>query len=127
MRHRFTLEARTERESEDGRSRAEDRADELLQASILHPRFGYTPAMPPPPFVRSVVREMAGYAPGEQPGAGERVVKLNTNENPFPPSPKVVQAIRELEPEMLRRYPDPMARSFCEAAAKLHEVTPDMI
>jgi histidinol-phosphate aminotransferase len=47
-----------------------------------------------PPFVRSVVREMAGYTPGEQPGAGERVVKLNTNENPFPPSPKVMQAPR---------------------------------
>src|SRR5215216_1873873 len=78
-------------------------------------------------FVRSTIRDMHGYVPGEQPGAGERVVKLNTNENPFPPSPKVVQAIRELEPEMLRRYPDPSAIPFCEAAAKLHDLTPDMI
>ena len=45
-------------------------------------------------FVRPTVREMHGYAPGEQPAAGERVIKLNTNENPFPPSPKVMQAIR---------------------------------
>lgn len=78
-------------------------------------------------FVRSTVRKMAGYTPGEQPGAGERVVKLNTNENPFPPSPKVVQAIRELEPEMLRRYPDPNARAFCVAAAKVLDVEPEMI
>ena len=51
-------------------------------------------------FVRSTVRDMQGYAPGEQPGAGERVVKLNTNENPFPPGPRVMQAIHQLEPEM---------------------------
>ncbi len=62
-----------------------------------------------PPFVRPVVREMAGYTPGEQPGAGERVVKLNTNENPFPPSPRVMQAIQQIEPEQLRRYPNAAA------------------
>ena len=78
-------------------------------------------------FVRPTIRSMDGYAPGEQPSAGERVVKLNTNENPFPPSPKVVQAIRELEPEMLRRYPDPKARAFCAAAPKVLGVDPDMI
>ena len=78
-------------------------------------------------FVRSIVRDMQGYAPGEQPGAGERVVKLNTNENPFPPGPRVMQAIHQLEPEMLRRYPDPMATEFCGVAAALHDVTPDMV
>ncbi|MCC6239460.1 MAG: histidinol-phosphate transaminase [Phycisphaerales bacterium] len=70
-------------------------------------------------FVRSTVRAMSGYTPGEQPAPGERVVKLNTNENPYPPSPKVMQAIRELEGEMLRRYPNPTADGFCEAAAAL--------
>lgn len=70
---------------------------------------------------------MAGYQPGEQPGAGERVVKLNTNENPFPPSPKVLEAIRQVEPEVLRRYPQPMADAFRAAAAKLHGVSPEMI
>jgi len=80
-----------------------------------------------PQFVRQTVRDMDGYTPGEQPGPGERVVKLNTNENPFPPSPKVLQAVRDIEPEMLRRYPNPSADAFRAAAAKVLEVTPDMI
>jgi histidinol-phosphate aminotransferase len=80
-----------------------------------------------PRFVRPNVREMHGYAPGEQPGPGERVVKLNTNENPFPPSPKVIAAIQNIEPEMLRRYPNPTADLFREAAAALLDVKPDMI
>ena len=74
-----------------------------------------------PKFVRPSVREMEGYTPGEQPGPGERIVKLNTNENPFQPSPKVMQAIREIEPEMLRRYPNPGGDQFREAAAKVLE------
>jgi histidinol-phosphate aminotransferase len=80
-----------------------------------------------PSFVRPTVRGMEGYTPGEQPGAGARVVKLNTNENPFPPSPRVMQAIREIEAESLRRYPNPTADVFRAAAAKLHDLTPDMI
>src|SRR3954447_2264866 len=80
-----------------------------------------------PPFVRSVVREMAGYTPGEQPGAGERVVKLNTNENPRPPSDRVLKAVREISEESLRRYPQPLADTFRAAAAKLHGLTPDMV
>jgi histidinol-phosphate aminotransferase len=80
-----------------------------------------------PPFVRPVVREMEGYTPGEQPGAGERVVKLNTNENPFPPSPKVMQAIVSIEPEQLRRYPNATADAFREAAADVLDVKPEMI
>jgi histidinol-phosphate aminotransferase len=80
-----------------------------------------------PSFVRANVRDMQGYTPGEQPAAGERVVKLNTNENPFAPSPKVMQALAQVEPEMLRRYPNPTADAFRAAAAKLHDLTPDMI
>ena len=80
-----------------------------------------------PSFVRANVRDMQGYVPGEQPGLGERVVKLNTNENPFAPSDKVMQAIAQVEPEMLRRYPDPVAARFRAAAAKVLAVTPDMI
>ena len=78
-------------------------------------------------FIRKTVREMAGYTPGEQPSAGMRVIKLNTNENPFPPSPRVMEAIRNVPPEHLRRYPDPMAGSFCQAAAKVLGVAPEMI
>src|SRR5439155_17352036 len=80
-----------------------------------------------PDYVRKTVRQMDGYTPGEQPGPGERIVKLNTNENPFPPSPKVMQAIQHIEPELLRRYPDPMARAFCEVAGRTLKVSPDMI
>jgi len=80
-----------------------------------------------PTFVRPAVRQMEGYTPGEQPAFGERVVKLNTNENPFKPSDKVIQAIREVEPEMLRRYPNPNADSFRAAASKVLGVTPGMI
>src|SRR6478752_9550364 len=80
-----------------------------------------------PSFVRANVRTMQGYAPGEQPVAGERVVKLNTNENPFPPSPKVMQALAQVEPEMLRRYPNPTADAFRDAASKLYDVPREMI
>jgi histidinol-phosphate aminotransferase len=80
-----------------------------------------------PQFVRQTVRDMDGYTPGEQPGPGERVVKLNTNENPVPPSPRVMQAIHNIEPEMLRRYPSPAADAFRAAAAKVLDVAPNMI
>lgn len=80
-----------------------------------------------PSFVRPNIRAMHGYTPGEQPGVGERVVKLNTNENPFAPSPKVMQAIREIEPEHLRRYPNPTADAFRAAASKILGVPTDMI
>jgi histidinol-phosphate aminotransferase len=73
-----------------------------------------------PTFVRQAVRDMDGYTPGEQPGASDRVVKLNTNENPFPPSPKVMAAVRDVEAESLRRYPNPTGDAFRAAAAKLH-------
>src|SRR4051812_34763132 len=80
-----------------------------------------------PQFVRATVRDMSGYTPGEQPGSGERVVKLNTNENPFPPSDKVIAAIRNLEGGALRRYPTPTADEFRAAAAKLHDLSIDHI
>jgi histidinol-phosphate aminotransferase len=70
---------------------------------------------------------MAGYTPGEQPRAGERVIKLNTNENPFPPSPRVVEAIRGVTPDALRRYPSSMADEFRAVAARAHGVSPENI
>jgi histidinol-phosphate aminotransferase len=76
-----------------------------------------------PYFIRSSVREMEGYAPGEQPSAKASVLKLNTNENPFPPSPQVMRAIREFEAENLRRYPDPTGDQFREAAGKMLELS----
>jgi histidinol-phosphate aminotransferase len=81
-------------------------------------------ATPPP---RATIAAMTGYTPGEQPGPGERVIKLNTNENPYPPSPRVMEAIRALDPEHLRRYPNPTSDAFRVAAARALGVTPDMI
>jgi histidinol-phosphate aminotransferase len=69
---------------------------------------------------------MAGYVPGEQPQGGG-FVKLNTNENPYPPSPKVAAALREAITDRLRLYPDPMATQFCTTAARLHGVEPGMV
>lgn len=80
-----------------------------------------------PTFIRPTVREMAGYTPGEQPAAGSRVVKLNTNENPFTATPRVKKAIAEIDAELLRRYPSPTAEPFRHAAAKVLDVKPDMI
>jgi histidinol-phosphate aminotransferase len=80
-----------------------------------------------PTFVRPTVRQMAGYSPGEQPGVGERIIKLNTNENPFPPSPRVMQALADIEAEQLRRYPSPTADLFRRAAARALGVSMDMI
>jgi histidinol-phosphate aminotransferase len=76
---------------------------------------------------RASVETLAPYVPGEQPGPGERVIKLNTNENPFPPSPRVMEAIRAVDPEGLRRYPNPSAEAFRAVAARVHGVRPDMI
>jgi histidinol-phosphate aminotransferase len=72
------------------------------------------------------IDRMAGYVPGEQP-RDTGITKLNTNENPYPPSPRVAEAIREALDERLRRYPDPLGTSFREAAARLHGVEPGMI
>jgi histidinol-phosphate aminotransferase len=68
---------------------------------------------------------MSGYVPGEQPQEGE-FIKLNTNENPYPPSPAVARAIEETVGR-LRKYPDPMAESFRRRAAELWGVEPDWI
>ncbi len=77
-------------------------------------------------YFRDNVERAAGYTPGFQPKAAE-VVKLNTNENPYPPSPRVMEALAAIRPEQLRRYPDPLGTAFREAAAELNGVTPDNI
>lgn len=79
------------------------------------------------PHARLTVARMAGYTPGEQPKSGEPVIKLNTNENPYPPSPRVLEAIRRIDGDALRRYPSPMADAFRQTAARLHGVTSDHI
>ena len=79
------------------------------------------------PGIRPNIAAMAGYVPGEQPRDGE-YVKLNTNENPYPPSPRVFEAIREaLTGDRLRKYPEPLGDTFRNAAAKVLGIAPDQI
>ena len=77
-------------------------------------------------FFRPAIEQMTGYVPGEQPRGGE-FVKLNTNENPYPPSPRVIEAIHRAAGDGLRRYPDPLATAFREQAAALLGVEPSWI
>jgi histidinol-phosphate aminotransferase len=70
---------------------------------------------------------MTGYVPGEQP-SDDGTIKLNTNENPYPPSPRVFAAIEScLTGDRLRKYPDPLGKAFRKAASQLHGVEPDSI
>ena len=69
---------------------------------------------------------MHGYVPGEQPRGGS-VVKLNTNENPYPPAPGVIAAVAACASADLRRYPDPMATALREAAARVYGVAPEQV
>src|SRR5437016_12420122 len=77
--------------------------------------------------LRDNIRAMAGYVPGEQPQAGT-FIKLNTNESPYPPSPRVMAALQAaLTGDRLRKYPDPLGTEFRRTAARVLGVEPDMI
>ncbi|MBI4577728.1 MAG: histidinol dehydrogenase [Planctomycetes bacterium] len=67
---------------------------------------------------------MEGYVPGEQP-AEEGIVKLNTNENPYPPPPAVLEALRRSVGDALRLYPDPRATALCRRLGEVLGVDPD--
>ncbi len=75
---------------------------------------------------RPNVQRMEGYVPGEQPQE-EGWTKLNTNENPYPPSPRVREAIRRAAEGRLNLYPDPLATSFRRLAAERFGVDPDCV
>ena len=77
-------------------------------------------------YERASVQRLQAYAPGEQPQGG-KIIKLNTNENPYPPAPEVLAALASVDPQALRRYPSPMADEFRQVAAKLHGVKPENI
>lgn len=80
-----------------------------------------------PDAIRPAVRAMAGYVPGEQLNDPD-VVKLNTNENPYPPSPRVFEAVRAaLTGDRLRKYPQPLGDTFRRAAGRALNVDPDSI
>jgi len=72
-------------------------------------------------YFRGNIQAMSGYLPGEQPG-DDGFIKLNTNENPYPPSPKVYAALRKAIGASLRLYPQPMSDDLCAAAAAAYGI-----
>ena len=72
------------------------------------------------------VRRVVPYVPGEQPKGG-RIVKLNTNECPYPPSPKVMDALRKIEQDSLRLYPDPEVGALRAQLAKYYGVKTEQV
>jgi len=80
------------------------------------------------PYELENIHGMEAYSPGEQPPPGsDSPVKLNTNENPLPPAKEVLEAIREVDGELLRRYPPPTALDCRFAAAKAHGLSADQV
>ncbi len=73
----------------------------------------------PHSLIRPLVHALHAYVPGEQPKI-KGLIKLNTNENPYPPSPKVLAAVRAAVDGRLRLYPNPAAQALREKLAKLH-------
>ncbi len=82
--------------------------------------------MNPRSLVRPLVRKLREYVPGEQPKV-KGLIKLNTNENPYPPSPRVLRAVKAAVDGRLRLYPDPTAQPLRERLAACHGCRPDRI
>ena len=76
--------------------------------------------------ITKCVRRLEAYTPGEQPKA-KNVVKLNTNENPYPPSPKCAAALKSFDLDRLRRYPDPEFSMLRQELAKLNRTRPENV
>ena len=79
-----------------------------------------------PMMIARHIRKLAAYVPGEQPKATD-VVKLNTNENPYPPSPACAEVLKSFDLDRLRRYPDPVFSDLRDALARLNGTTPDRV
>ena len=77
-------------------------------------------------YFRNNIEGMSGYIPGEQPKDGI-YIKLNTNENPYPPSPKVLHAIKEVVNDSLRLYPDPIATAARIKIAETLDTKPEWV
>ena len=95
-------------------------------ASPIHGSRAQPDIPPVSRFERDNIRRMQGYVWGEQP-ADERTIKLNTNENPWPPGPAVARVLAGFDPARLRRYPPPHANGFRDVAARLAGVDRDAI
>ena len=80
----------------------------------------------PKHLIRPLVHQLHTYVPGEQPKI-KGLIKLNTNENPYPPSPRVLAAVKAAVDGRLRLYPNPAAQALREKLAKLHDCAPENI
>jgi histidinol-phosphate aminotransferase len=77
-------------------------------------------------LIRHSVEELSAYAPGEQPPVGG-LIKLNTNENPYAPSPRVKATLDDISADDLRLYPDPLSTSLRQRLAEVYGVSPEHI
>jgi len=77
-------------------------------------------------IARENIERLDPYVPGYQP-EGNNVIKLNTNENPYPPSDKVLEAIRQAASEKLRLYPDSLWKGLRKTASKIYEIGEDYL
>jgi len=77
-------------------------------------------------FWNTRTKNLSPYTPGEQP-KDRKFIKLNTNENPYPPSPKVIEALQKTANENLRLYPDPECTEFRRAVAERYGVRPEQV
>src|SRR5437899_2100882 len=105
--------------TKDRRPPGADRAPGAAEGHELSPKATH--------FLRRALEGYKPYVPGEQPPDGEDWVKLNTNESPLPPSPRVVEAIREAADASLRLYPSPSAAPARIAIAKHLGLQPDQV
>lgn len=74
----------------------------------------------------SYVRKVVPYVPGEQPQESNQI-KLNTNENPYPPAPGVVKALQEFQTDRLRLYPEPTCKVLVDAIAEYYHLKPEQV
>ena len=72
------------------------------------------------------IRRVVPYTPGEQPAQTD-IIKLNTNENPYPPAPGVQEALKSLSADRLRRYPDPACEELVRAIAEFYGLSPEQV
>ncbi|GAB4341127.1 MAG: histidinol-phosphate transaminase [Candidatus Abyssubacteria bacterium] len=77
-------------------------------------------------YARKHLERVEGYTPGEQP-RDSGFIKLNTNENPYPPSPRVLEALKNVSREQLRKYPDPVYRRLRLKISRVYGVAPERI
>lgn len=72
------------------------------------------------------IRKVEPYVPGEQP-QGEHIIKLNTNENPYPPAPGVIRALQQMDGDAFRKYPDPSASVLTKALSEYYHLPQEQI